>query len=100
MLAKRWRWAATATAFVCVAAQAWMLMSWGLPWWVAALAVAAVFVQGALAGFGQGYHKGLWDNDTIYRDAMKLQANEFIKATPPQLGEAYTQLVTHRDRGN
>jgi hypothetical protein len=101
MAAKRWLLGVYACSLGGIAFQIWLIVAvWGLPWYVAAIFAAAIFFQGYLMGRSHGYHQGLWDNHTIYRDALRGQADAIIKATPPEIGETYTHLVTHRDRSN
>lgn len=97
----RWGLMVGIFSFGGMAFQVWLaVVVWGMPWYAAVLFALAVYVQGYLWGRGHGYRQGLYDNHTIYRDALRRVTGQFIEATPPQVGEAYTQLVTHRDRSN
>lgn len=98
---RRWLLGVYGMPLAGVAVQVLFIMFvWHLPWYAVAIFVPVIWFQGYVVGASHGYRSGLWTHHDMARDAMRLQAEALIEATPPEIGETYTHLVTHRDRSN
>lgn len=89
----------------------WVLTGWGVPWYIAVMAMVLGSVHGFLSGRLIGYHqageqaaaiwrKGMEQQHAIYLKANQQVMDDLVANTPTELGERYTHLVSHRDRGN
>lgn len=76
------RVAGWATFAVSVGAQAWLLLVYGVPWYVVVLTLSVVGTHGFVRGYFTGCRKGLVESNRIWKTTMWAHISDTVDAAP------------------